>query len=360
MESVSFEWHLASRRADLGTGGWRADVVMKRILVSVTAIGLAACSLDKTAAPLLSGPSELFTSVQITASPDLITQDGASQSVITVLARDANSQPVRGLSMVADILVNDVVADFGVLSRRTLSTGNDGRDNITYFSPARPPATQTTDNFVTIKITPVGTDHANATSRTVQIRLARPSAIPSTGTPVPVMFFSPSAPHENETILFDASGSSEQCTPPVCGHIVSYSWSFGDGSGATGLTSAKSYSVAGTYNVVLTVTDDRGQSASTAPTAVVVVAAVNPTASFTFSPTSPAIDATVYFNASASTVPAGRWIVGYDWDFGDGAIGAGQTATHKFGGVASTYTVTLTVTDNTGRKGVVSNTVQVK
>ena len=120
-----------------------------------------------------------------------------------------------------------------------------------------------------------------------------------------------------------------------------------------------SYAVAGAYNVILTVTDDRGLSASTAPQTVPVTAAIDPIASFTFSPTSLLVGDNINFNATSSTVPPGRSIVSYAWDFGDGQSCAGVNATHQYG-KANSYTVTLTVTDNTGRKGVTTKTVQVR
>ena len=52
---------------------------------------------------------------------------------------------------------------------------------------------------------------------------------------------------------FDASGSSDSD-----GMIESYLWDFGDGNGGSGVTITHTYSAAGTYSVVLTVTDDDG------------------------------------------------------------------------------------------------------
>ena len=56
-----------------------------------------------------------------------LTQDGQSTSQITIFARDANGQPLRSLSLRADIMVNDVITDFGSLSIKNFATGNDGR-----------------------------------------------------------------------------------------------------------------------------------------------------------------------------------------------------------------------------------------
>jgi PKD repeat protein len=334
---------------------WRVEtVVTKRILIGVATAALAACSLDKQVAPALTGPSELALSLQLTASPDLITQDGISQSVVTVLARDAYSQPVRGLSMHVDIFANGTQADFGTVSSKSISTGNDGRASLSYMSPPPPPASVSSDTLITLLFTPVGTDYANTTPRAVNIRLTRPGVIlPPNGAPKPFFFFSPGAPHENESVLFDASGSTDD------GQIVSYAWTFGDGATATGVRPVHAYAVAGSYGVILTVTDDRGLSASTAPTQVNVLAAVNPTAAFVSSPAGPAVGDTVYFDASKSSVAPGRTIDSYAWDFGDGSRGGGQTPSHVYG-KAATYTVTLTVTDSTGRTDTTSQSLTIR
>lgn len=59
------------------------------------------------------------------------------------------------------------------------------------------------------------------------------------------------------TASFNASGSSDPD-----GTIVSYAWTFGDGSTGTGVTTSRTYTAAGTYNVTLTVTDNSGATAS--------------------------------------------------------------------------------------------------
>ena len=55
---------------------------------------------------------------------------------------------------------------------------------------------------------------------------------------------------------------------------------------------------------------------------------------------------------------AGRRIVSYDWDFGSGRTATGVTTTKAYD-TPGTYTVTLTVTDDTGQQGTTSQNVTV-
>jgi PKD repeat protein len=85
----------------------------------------------------------------------------------------------------------------------------------------------------------------------------------------------------------------------------------------------------------------------------------NPTASFTYSPQGPVPGQVINFNASGSRAAAGATIIAYNWDFGDGTPGASNvTTTHQFA-TTGQYIVTLTVTDNAGRIGTTTQTIQV-
>ncbi|MDZ7704184.1 MAG: PKD domain-containing protein, partial [Trueperaceae bacterium] len=70
-------------------------------------------------------------------------------------------------------------------------------------------------------------------------------------------------------------------------------------------------------------------------------------------------DALFAFDARASSDPDGT-IVGYNWDFGDGETGSGETVTHQYklsGDEAETFDVVLTVTDDDGATGTASTIV---
>ncbi|MDH5690975.1 MAG: PKD domain-containing protein, partial [Candidatus Bathyarchaeota archaeon] len=67
----------------------------------------------------------------------------------------------------------------------------------------------------------------------------------------PIAIFTESAEtvYVNETITFNAADSYDPD-----GYIVNYSWDFGDGNTATGVTVSHAYSDNGSYSVTLTVT----------------------------------------------------------------------------------------------------------
>jgi PKD repeat protein len=323
------------------------------LLVAIAVAAGAGCTVDKQDAPELSGPSELGTSVTLYASPDTLRQDGASQSQITIQAQDGNGQPLRNLPIRLDIAVSGTLADFGQLSGKNLVTGGDGRASATYTAPAAPADPVDSQTVVQILATPGGADFANAVSRSVSIRLVPPGVIlPPNGTPVPSFTFSPSSPITQADVTFDGSLSSDSD-----GRIVSYSWNFGDGSQGSGVVVKHEFSTEGSYTVTLTVTDDRGQSASISKNVGVSTSAA-PKADFVISPTTPAVNQKVFFNAAPSTASVGRTIVRYDWDYGSGRQDSGALVWQVYT-QPGTYTVVLTVTDDAGNKGTASKTVEV-
>ncbi|HUL75513.1 MAG TPA: PKD domain-containing protein [Vicinamibacterales bacterium] len=330
-------------------------MVTRRLIILAAVLGIGGCTLDKQNAPSLSGPSELALSLAITATPDVLSQDGQSTASIDVIARDGNSQPVRGLTLRVDTAVGGAIVDFGTLSSHTASTNSDGRAHLTYQSPAPPPLTAPDRTVVTFVITPVGTNYQNSpiTGNTASLQLVRPGVILGPPAGLTAAFvFSPSAPKEGDAVQFDASSST--------GTIVSYSWSFGDGSTGTGARTSHTYSLTGQYTVVLTITDDRGNTASSDPKngAIAVGANTDPVPAFSISPTTPIAGTVVNFNAVASKAANGHNVVDWDWDFGDGTQGSGAQTTHIYAQPGG-YNVTLEVRDDTGRTGVLTKTVTV-
>jgi len=175
----------------------------------------------------------------------------------------------------------------------------------------------------------------------------------------PVVSFTctPSSGQSPLTVSFNASSSHDSD-----GTIVSYQWTFGDGSNGTGMTASHIYTTTGnhTYSVTLTVTDDDGSQATATHVVSVTPPPPNspPVASFTRNPSSGEAPLGVSLNASGSYDSDGS-ITSYVWDFGDGSSGTGVTASHTYSN-SGTYTARLIVSDNHGATGTVTHSVIVQ
>jgi hypothetical protein len=317
--------------------------------VLMALIAVSACTMKEQETPGLSGPSEYATAITVTITPDVITQDGASQSIVTATARGTNGEPLPNLPLRAEIRVNGVPTDFGSLSARNLVTGPDGRATLVYTAPAGTSGLAV-DEFtvVDIGITPIGSNFSSSITRFASLRLVPRGTIVVPSNLQPAFTFAPDAPGERQTVLFDGALS----TAPANNPIVSYTWDFDDGATASGRTVGHAFSNADTYIVTLTVADALGRTAQTSQ-GVTVTPSASPTANFVFSPEEPGTTTNVVFNGLTSTAATGRQIVAYSWDFGDPddrTPGSGAQTTHRFRR-AGTFNVTLTVTDDLGRTG---------
>jgi len=124
-------------------------------------------------------------------------------------------------------------------------------------------------------------------------------------------------------------------------------------SGAGSYSYAQIYSQAGVHTYHIYATDINGNSIESSS----YTFDMNnpPIADFDYTPISPTTQDIVQFT-DASTDSDGA-IVGYYWDFNDGATSTDQNPTHQFDD--GTYTVTLTVTDDDGATDDYSETVTV-
>ncbi len=143
----------------------------------------------------------------------------------------------------------------------------------------------------------------------------------------------------NDPVQFDGSGSTDSD-----GNIVSYAWSFGDGSTGTGVSPTHAYTATGVYDVSLTVTDDDGLQSTDNTTATIGIGDLPPVADAN-GPYTGTVGVAVVFDGTGSTDPNNN-IESYAWDFGDGSTGTGATPSHTYA-AADIYTVSLTVTDTT-------------
>jgi PKD repeat protein len=168
-----------------------------------------------------------------------------------------------------------------------------------------------------------------------QVPVALISAVPTSGeTPLDVNF--------DGSMSYDGDGT-----------IVSWEWDFGDGNSGSGITTAHTYTVVGSYTAWLTVTDDDGDSISEAELITVTEPVPNnpPVAIVVASVTVGDAPLSVAFDGSHSyDLDGNRIISSYDWNFGDGNKATGIYPAHVYMS-AGNFTATLTVTDDEGGTG---------
>ena len=157
----------------------------------------------------------------------------------------------------------------------------------------------------------------------------------------------------DKSYSFDATGT----TSPG-GAITSYEWDFGDGTTKARTRNAQhTYDTAGTYTVILTVTDEAGVTATEEQQIKVGIAPSMPEAVIATVPPKEdpednfiegQVPFEVSFDATNSTDPDDD-IIDYQWDFdGDSEIDAsGETVTYTFNEIGN-YNVSLLVTDSAG------------
>lgn len=151
-----------------------------------------------------------------------------------------------------------------------------------------------------------------------------------------------------ENIHFDPSGSKDKD-----GKIIRVKWDFGDGKtekyecienvSSCGITS-HAYAESGTYQVILSVTDDSGTTTRTQSRKMDIVVNHPPTAKA--SGNALVTDSVFHADGSSSKDPDGS-LISYEWDFGDGTKGRGEKTDHVYARPGD-YPVRLTVTDDSG------------
>ena len=134
---------------------------------------------------------------------------------------------------------------------------------------------------------------------------------------------------------FDATASVDPD-----GQVTEWQWDFGDGTTGTGETTAHTYAAPGVYDATLDVIDDTGHHAIGTATEEITVRAANapPEARATAELTG-TLPRDAAFDASDSVDPDGQ-VTGWEWDFGDGTNGTGETAAHSYT-APGVYTATV-------------------
>jgi PKD repeat protein len=341
-----------------GDSRWGAAVLGLMLLAPA-----GGCVQDSGKPGAFNSPSELGLALTLTASPDILPLNGTAQSLIAILARDANGGLVPNLQLLLQIETEAGLADIGQLSSREVTTGSDGRAAATYTVPLQSTSSGAAADdgvVVTILVTPIGDNFDNSTSRALSIRLVPAGAVIPPFNATAGFGFSPESPAAFDPVLFTTACPDDMtpdCVRDPLGLISSYLWSFGDGQSGSGPTASHSYAQGGTYLVKLTIEDAYGRSLDVTR-AVVVGGGTPPTAVVTVSPTNPNANDQVFFNAAGSTAATGRTLVSYAWDFGDGSVATGVSVSNVYD-TEGTYVVTLTVEDDQGQLGTATAQVTV-
>lgn len=156
------------------------------------------------------------------------------------------------------------------------------------------------------------------------------------------------------TADFDAS-----CTDLACafqssssdsdGSVVEWSWDFGDGATSPEENPSHTYASGGDFTVTLVVNDDAGDASVPTSKTVSLTDPNNEAPSADFSASCSYLDCS--FQDGSSDIDGN--VVGWDWDFGDGATSAAQNPSHSYA-VGGTYTVTLVAIDDDGARSPVA------
>jgi PKD repeat protein len=235
----------------------RTTTLSAWLTLTLAALG-AGCTVSKTSPPPLIGPSELGLSLTLSASRDIMPRDGVSQATISIIARDPQNQPIRNVTLRVDVVSGDgatIITTSGTLSASTITTDSGGQASVVFTAP--PETIPGIDQLVPVMIRamPIGSNFSSSTPRYLSIRLVPPIVPVIPGAPIVSFTFSPTNPSPGMVVLFDASLSKD-----LDGTIATYTWNWGDGDGATRTVPNEDHdwAVAGTYYVVLTVTDNAG------------------------------------------------------------------------------------------------------
>jgi hypothetical protein len=224
----------------------------------------AGCSIGHPSVPNLFGPSTLGLNISMTATPDLITADNVSKSVVRILVRGPNGQPEPGIPMGIAVFEGPSIVNLGTLSATSGTTDGNGYVVVTYTAPARTDV----DNQILINIGARALQgDANGSSYhfvSIELRPAEPSQFPQVPgtTPLNCSFaIEPAVPGSFSPglqILFQDTSSD----PNTNGKIIRYQWNFGDGSVGQGPDVNHAYAFVGFYTVTDVVTDNLGVSSS--------------------------------------------------------------------------------------------------
>jgi hypothetical protein len=122
-------------------------------------VAMNGCGLDEVEVPPLNGPSETGLSLDMKASPDRVSADGVSQSVVRIQARDQDGRPAANRQLFVTLggsadgfLVAGSVLVGPLQTGVSLNTDTNGLAQIVYLAGFIP------GTLAQIRVTPYGFD----------------------------------------------------------------------------------------------------------------------------------------------------------------------------------------------------------
>jgi PKD repeat protein len=306
----------------------------------------------------VTGPTEFTVTLTVTDN------DGATDAetqTITVTPAAPVNPPSAGFTYTCTLLVCNFVSTSTDVAPGTIvgyawTFGDGGTAAV-----KKPSHTYSVSERTVFTVTLTVTDNDGGTA--VATRTVTVDAVPPLNTP-PTASFSYACAAAACTFISTATDAE--------GPIATFAWTFGDGADAVGNNPAHTYTISATteFTVTLTVTDNGGATAVASQTIT-----VNPDASANIPPTASFHpwcygEGCVFINNSTDAAPGA--IVSYVWTYGDGGTSSRNTPCFPWTelcGVGrrvysitgpTTFTVTLTVTDNLGAVAVATRTITVR
>jgi hypothetical protein len=224
-------------------------------------VGSVGCSVSKQDVPALTGPSEFGTSIVLSASPEVLPQDGVSQSRVTATVRDTAGLPKRDVVIRWSALTSDSdsIPTSVALSATVSKTDAVGYATGVVTAPRRPAQRPVAPDTISVQAAPESGDAAAAFVRFVTIRLQPPTDTPPATFGLVARFtVTPTQPRVGADVTFDASASTTLDNTV----ITKYEWSFGDGTGdiTTTPTTSHVYTEDRVYPTTLRITNNVGSS----------------------------------------------------------------------------------------------------
>lgn len=208
----------------------------------------------------------------------------------------------------------------------------------------------------TYAATVLATDGKGAASAATTSVIVRPSPSPADNSAPTATANGPYSGAVGSEVVFSASGTQDPEGDPL-----TFAWTFGDGTTATGDSVRHVYRHAGTYTVTLLVVDDKGAASTVTSAAVVTELSTRaenqaPVVSLVVPPRG-LVGSPLTFDASATSDPDGDPLA-FVWTFDDGGSAAGPRPEHVYR-TFGRYRVTVLASDPHGATTTRSASVQV-